>query len=162
MRKMRVLLSVTAASCLAITSLAGCTSAAERKEVPSSSPTETYPALRVEQVDPILKAINSALAAGDAKIDAGALKPRVAGPALTMRTAQYQMHQKNDRAVPTALPASSEITTVTSGNKWPRALLNVTGADSSGAKYVEIIRQNQALSTMAVDAATAQGVFARN
>lgn len=146
MRKMRVLLSVTAASCLAITSLAGCTSAAQRKEVSNSTPTETYPALRVEQVDPILKAVNSALAAGDAKFDAGALNPRVAGPALAMRTAQYQMHQKNNQALPTALPASSEITTVTSGNKWPRALLNVTGADSNGAKYVEVIRQNQATS----------------
>ena len=146
MRKVRVLLSLTAASCLAITSLAGCTSVAQRKEVPKSTTTATYPALQVEQIDPIIKAVNAALAAGDSKFDAGALKPRVAGPALSMRTAQYQMHQKNNQAVPTALPTSSEITTVTSGNNWPRALLNVTGADSSGAKYVEIIRQNQATS----------------
>ncbi len=146
MRKVRVLLSLTAASCLAITSLAGCTSVAQRKEVPKSTTTATYPALQVEQIDPIIKAVNAALAAGDAKFDAGALKPRVAGPALSMRTAQYQMHQKNNQAVPTALPASSEITTVTSGNNWPRALINVTGADSSGAKFVEIIRQNQATS----------------
>ena len=107
MRKMRVLLSVTAASCLAITSLAGCTSAAQRKEVPNSTPTETYPALRVEQVDPILKAVNSALAAGDAKFDAGVLNPRVAGPALTMRTAQYQMHQKNNQALRCLRPRKS-------------------------------------------------------
>lgn len=146
MKKVRILLSITAASCLTLASLAGCTSAAQRREVPKTTPIETYPALRVEQVDPVMKAVNAALAAGDAKFDAGALKPRVAGPALAMRTAQYQMHQKNNQSVPTALPSSSEITTVTSGNSWPRALINVTGADANGAKYVEIIRQNQATS----------------
>ncbi|MFR8480638.1 MAG: hypothetical protein ACLVCI_02290 [Varibaculum timonense] len=144
MRNTRTLLSLTTASCLAIASLAGCTSTAQRKEVPKATQTESYPALQIEQVTPILKAVNAALAAGDSKFDAGKLAPRVGGPALAMRSAQYKMHQKNSQVTPTTLPTSSELATVTSSNSWPRSLINVTGADKNGAKYVQVIRQSKA------------------
>lgn len=144
MRSTRILLSTAMAGTLALASLSGCTTTAQRKEVPKPTKTVSYPALRTEQVDSVLKAVNAALAVGDKSFDANDLSGRVAGPALKMRSAQYKMHQKNSNSSPTALPASSELATVTSGNDWPRSLINVTGADGNGAKYVEVIRQSKA------------------
>lgn len=121
MRSTRILLSTAIACTLALASLSGCTTNAQRKEVPKPTKIQSYPALRTEQVDPVLKAVNAALAAGDKSFDTKALGGRVAGPALEMRSAQYKMHQKNNNSSPTTLPASSELATVTSGNSWPRA-----------------------------------------
>ncbi|WP_122820184.1 hypothetical protein [Varibaculum vaginae] len=144
MKSTRILLATVTTCTLALASLSGCTTTAQRKEIPTPTKTESYPALRTEQVDPVLKAVNAALEAADKSFDPKDLGGRVAGPALEMRSAQYKMHQKNSNSSPTTLPASSELSTVTSGNSWPRSLLNVTGADKNGAKYVEVIRQSKA------------------
>ncbi len=95
--------------------------------VPAAAPAVTPPATTIEQTDRILQGVGSALAAGDATASAAELAPRLSGPALTLRTAQYAIATATAGAKPiTELPVTPQTVVVPSTTEWPRTVLVVT------------------------------------
>jgi hypothetical protein len=94
---------------------------------PEPPPAVAPPVLSVTQSTSVLDDIGRALAAGDEALDPAALAPRVIGPALTMRAAEYKRAQAtNGERPPTALPTDAQVEIVPQSTTWPRVELVVT------------------------------------
>jgi hypothetical protein len=85
------------------------------------------PVLSVAQTTSVLDDVGAALAAGDSALDASLLTPRVTGPALAIRTAEYlRAKATNGERLPTALPTDGQVSIVPQSTTWPRVQLVVT------------------------------------
>lgn len=106
--------------------LTGC--AAELPQpAPDAPPAVPPPAVTIPQSERILGDLGQTLAAGDAALSAAELEPRVDGPALAARTAEYAVAQATAGAQPvTALPVAPQTLVVASTTEWPRTQLVVT------------------------------------
>ena len=79
------------------------------------------------QSEDVLTDVGEVLAAADAALDAAQLPPRVEGPALAVRTAEYVRATATAGAKPpTALPTDEQALIVPQTDVWPRTQLVVT------------------------------------
>jgi hypothetical protein len=106
--------------------LTGC--AAELPEpVEPPAPSEPPPATTLDQSQRVLTEVGEVLAAGDAAASADPLRPRVSGPALTARTAEYAVATATAGSQPvTPLPVEPQTLVIPSTTEWPRNQVVVT------------------------------------
>ncbi len=111
--------------------------------VPAAGPAVTPPATTIEQTDRILQDLGAVLAAGDAASSADALAPRVSGPALALRTAEYAVAVATAGAQPvTPLPVTPQTVAIASTTEWPRTQMVVTEQpDDLTSPRVLVLRQ---------------------
>jgi hypothetical protein len=133
-------------------SLSGC--AAEPVPIVSPTPTETQteepvevfpPVVNSIQVRKILRELQEVVAEADQGRDTALLSDRVAGPALLLRKAQYELMSKSpDVSPPPAISGSAiSITLPASTNTWPRSIMIVTEGDGDGALPQMLVLQQQ-------------------
>lgn len=133
-------------------SLSGC--AAEPIPIVSPTPTETQteepvevfpPVVNSIQVRKILRELQEVVAEADQGRDTALLSDRVAGPALLLRKAQYELMSKSpDVSPPPAISGSAiSITLPASTNTWPRSIMIVTEGDGDGALPQMLVLQQQ-------------------
>lgn len=101
------------------------------------------PALSVTQSTSVLGDLGSVLSAADAALDPSLLAPRVIGPALAMRSAEYLRDTATaGQRTPTALPTKAQVQIVPQTTTWPRVQLVVTvQPDDLQAPRVLILEQ---------------------
>jgi len=118
---------VAAAVSLALVAvLAGCGSPLPRPD-PEPVPPVAPAAMSVAQSNDVLTAVGSVLTQADATLDASALPPRVEGPALAIRSAEYVRATATGGAKPpTVLPTTAQVEIVPQTTTWPRTQLVVT------------------------------------
>jgi hypothetical protein len=115
--------ALTVAATLALT---GCAPELPRP-APAAAPAVPPPATTIEQTDRILQDVGAVLAAGDAASSAAELAPRVSGPALALRTAEYAVAGATAGGQPiTPLPVTPQTVVVPSTTEWPRTQVVVT------------------------------------
>lgn len=131
---------VTSASLLLTT---GCTQKISSQQLPETK-ASAYPALLTQNVQNLIDQVNQAIANADQTLDSEALTERVSGPALSMRQALYQLKESGQDLTISSFPTESEAVTQTASSSWPKAVFNITKADDSNTKYVQVIRQSDA------------------
>ncbi len=101
------------------------------------------PALLPTQSTAVLVNIGSVLATADKALDTSKLAPRVIGPALAMRSAEYlRAEATNGDRAPTALPTKAQVQIVPQTRTWPRVELVVTvQPDNLQAPRVLVLEQ---------------------
>lgn len=110
----------------AVLVLAGC---ATPLPVPSPDPVPAVPppTLTAEQVRAVLEEVGSVLEEADGELDEKILARRVAGPALTIRTAEYTVNRAlEDDAELVTVPTTDSTIVVPTTETWPRSVLVVT------------------------------------
>lgn len=96
---------------------------AQPEPVPAVAPAATT----VSQSQDVLTDLGAVLAAADAALDPAQLPPRVDGPALAVRSAEYVRAAATAGAKPpTALPTDAQALIVPQTDVWPRTQLVVT------------------------------------
>jgi len=110
---------------------------------PEPTPPVPPPAVTVAQSENVLSSLGDVLAAGDEALDASLLAPRVEGPALAIRTAEYQRAQAtHGERPPTVLPTQAQAVVVPETDQWPRTQLVVTEQPADlQAPRVLVLRQ---------------------
>lgn len=93
---------------------------------PDPAPPVAQPAVTPEGVDRVLERIGEALAEGDAQASTDPLAPRVAGPALALRSVEYRLQQAGVPDAVTPIPMSAQTVVVPATDDWPRTLMVVT------------------------------------
>jgi len=111
---------------LALALLAGCST-----PLPQPAPEPTPPvapaATTVAQSTDVLGQLGEVLSTADATLDPAALGPRVTGPALATRTAEYvRANATGGAKPPTVLPTDEQVLIVPQTTAWPRTQLVVT------------------------------------
>lgn len=129
-RRLRhVALRAGALAATAAAVLAGC--AIPLPDVVADEPVQgPQPALDEPRVERVLDAVGEVIAAADEAADAELLEPRVTGPALRTRTAEYTLAQAtagSDLATsPQTLTTDPQIVAVSQGEDWPKTLFVFT------------------------------------
>lgn len=93
---------------------------------PEPPPAEPQPALAVEQVERVLTDLRGVLDTADAAQDAALLEPRLTGPALTIRKAEYVLAPDDSTEGITPLPTDVQNVVVAATDEWPKVLMAVT------------------------------------
>ncbi|GEK22545.1 hypothetical protein [Cellulomonas xylanilytica] len=94
---------------------------------PEPVPAVDPPATTVVQSTDVLSDVGAVLAAADTALDAAQLPPRVEGPALAVRSAEYVRATATAGAKPpTVLPTEEQALIVPQTDAWPRTQLVVT------------------------------------
>lgn len=134
------LLSAVAALTVAV--LAACASPVPQP-APEAAPAVPPPALTVAQSTRVLDQVGEVLAAGDASLDANVLAPRLTGPALAIRAAEYIRAQATGgERTPVTIPTTAQTTIVPDTDTWPRTQLVVTEQpDDLQAPLLLVLRQ---------------------
>ena len=112
-----------------LAAVATLTACATPLPVPTPEPPAAVapPALTVTQSAAVLDDLGSVLSAADTALDASLLAPRVVGPALAMRSAEYLRDEATGgERPPTALPTKAQVAIVPQTTTWPRVQLVVT------------------------------------
>ena len=128
---------------LALTvALAGCAPDLPRP-VPQAPPGVPPPAVTLEQSGQVLEDLGAVLAAADSSLTVAGLEPRVSGPALTARAAEYAVAGATGAAqAVTALPVAPQTLVVPSTTEWPRTQLVVTEQpDDLSSPRLLVLRQ---------------------
>jgi hypothetical protein len=117
---------------------------------PTDAPTESAidlipPVVKVPQVRKILRELQQAVADADQSGDSDLLAGRVAGPALEMREAHYELMSKSrDILPPPPISGSAiSITLPAATNAWPRSFMIVTEGDGAGELPQMLVLQQQ-------------------
>ncbi|MDY2941250.1 MAG: hypothetical protein SOS98_02840 [Varibaculum sp.] len=119
-------------------------------EVPQVKETP-YPALNSAQVDQVLTEVAQTLANADKSRKADALKTRVSGAALAMRTGEYTQAAKDSGFKLTTFPQEMQSVTVTSSLDWPRAIVAFTKTEGNQVPYLLVVRQSEAAAPYRLD-----------
>ncbi len=94
---------------------------------PAPVPAVAPPATTIGQSDNVLTDVGTVLAAGDAALDPALLTPRVSGPALAIRSAEYVRAKATANAKPpTLIPTKAQALILPQTSTWPRTQLVVT------------------------------------
>lgn len=111
---------------------------------PPPAPAVPPAALTVPQSDRVLTSLGEVLTAADEALDPAALAPRVEGPALAMRTAEYVRASATSGAKPpTALPTDALAMVIPQTTQWSRTQLVVTEQpDDLQAPRILVLRQD--------------------
>ena len=117
-----------AASALLVCVLAlGACAAPLPEPTPDAVPAVPPPATSVAQSTDVLADLGAVLEAADAALDPALLRPRVFGPALAIRRAEYVRAEATDGdRPPTALPTAAQTLIVPMTDEWPRTQMVVT------------------------------------
>ncbi|GEL95577.1 hypothetical protein [Cellulomonas composti] len=128
----------------ALVGLAACAGSPPQPD-PPPPPAIAPAALTVAQSDRVLDSLGDVLAAADGALDAAALAPRVEGPALAMRSAEYVRSTATAGAKPpTVLPAVALTSVVPQTTQWPRTQLVVTEQpEDLQAPRILVLRQDE-------------------
>ena len=106
--------------------LAGCSPELQQPVLPAA-PAVPPPATTLDQSQRVLQDVGSVLAAADAALAPAELAPRVTGPALAARTAEYAVATATANTQPvTTLPVEPQTIVVPSTTEWPRTQVVVT------------------------------------
>jgi len=106
--------------------LAGCAGEVPEPE-PEPAAATPAPVLDEDRIERILQDVEETIAAGDEALDAELLADRVAGPALSMRQAEYRLVEASDgERTPTPLTTNSQVEVVAATDEWPRSLYVVS------------------------------------
>lgn len=106
--------------------LAGCGTEVPQPD-PEPAATAPLPVLEDARMDRILEEVQTVVDAGDEALDAELLTSRVAGPALAMRQAEYQLAEASDgQSTPTPLTTDRQVEVVAATDEWPRSLFVVS------------------------------------
>lgn len=106
--------------------LTGC-SAELPQPVAPPAPAVPPPATTLDQSQHVLQEVGEVLATADAALAAAELAPRVSGPALAARTAEYAVATATANSQPvTPLPVEPQTIVVPSTTDWPRTQVVVT------------------------------------
>ncbi|WP_166849569.1 hypothetical protein [Isoptericola sp. BMS4] len=86
------------------------------------------PVLSEEQDTDVLTAVGETLGKADKKLESKALKSRVTGPALEVRTSQFEIAKSNDddASFVTAIPSESQQLIIPTTNTWRRTSFSIT------------------------------------
>lgn len=110
----------------AVIGLAGCANPVPEPQ-PEPVPAQAPPVLDATQSARILDQVEEVLATGDAAFDANQLDPRVTGPALAIRSAEYVRAQATGgERPPVTIPAEAQVTITPDTTSWPRTQIVVT------------------------------------
>jgi hypothetical protein len=93
---------------------------------PRAEPAAAQPAVSVEQVDDVLAYLATTLEDADAVQQADLLTPRVNGPALTIRQAEYVLRTAGDAEAITPIPAAAQTIVAPTTQEWPRTVMVIT------------------------------------
>lgn len=111
---------------LGLVLVAGCATPLP-EPAPEPVPAVAPAATTVAQSGDVLGEVGEVLAEADAALDPAALAPRVTGPALATRTAEYVRATSTGGAKgPTVLPTDEQVLIVPQTTQWPRTQLVVT------------------------------------
>ena len=117
---------LAAAGCALVLGLSACAVPLPQPE-PEPVPAVAPAATTVFQSQDVLTDVGEVLTTADATLDAALLPPRVEGPALAVRTAEYARATATAGAKPpTALPTDEQALIVPQTDAWPRTQLVVT------------------------------------
>lgn len=134
------------AAVLAVTALFALAACAEPLPQPAPAPVPAVapPATTVGQSDNVLGDLGEVLAAGDAALDPALLQPRVSGPALAIRAAEYIRAKATANAKPpTVIPTKAQALILPQTDAWPRTQLVVTEQpDDLQAPRILVLQQN--------------------
>jgi hypothetical protein len=109
-----------------VTGLASCATPPPQP-VPEPEPAVAPAVMSAQQNETVLSDLRRVLDAGDTALDPALLAPRVDGPALAMRTAEYVRSTATaGERTPTALPTGAQAEIVPQSTQWPRVQLVVT------------------------------------
>lgn len=138
-RSRRLLVAAGSALVLGLTACATPLPQAMPEPVPAVAPAATT----VDQSQDVLTDVGEILAAADATLDPALLPPRVEGPALAVRTAEYTRATATAGAKPpTALPTDEQALIVPQTDVWPRTQLVVTKQpDDLQAPRILVVQQ---------------------
>lgn len=131
---------------LTVLVLAGCSSDIPN---PTLSPTKPAvneiidPVMTIDQLERILEEVATSISEADATLNKELLEARVAGPALQVRTAAYNLARKSDNISAPAPISGSPIQwflpSATEG--WPRTAMLVTGELTGDPQQMLVLRQ---------------------
>ena len=127
--------------------LAGCAG-----EVPQPDPDPTAtappPVLDRDRIERILDEVGEMIAEADAELDPELLTSRVTGPALDMRTAEYQLAEASDgERVPTPVSTASQVEVVAATDQWPRSVFVISHVpDDANLPLLLVLNQQDARS----------------
>lgn len=107
--------------------LAGCSQPLPTP-LPDALPAAMPPALSADQAERVLADVNDTLTAADAALDGAVLAPRVAGPAATIRQAEYTLAAAGDATAITVVPEGAQTLALPTTQSWPRTMMVVTEA----------------------------------
>lgn len=101
------------------------------------------PALDAERLERIHAEVQETVDAADAALDPALLEGRVAGPALTQRTAEYALAQASGgEYAPTPLTTQTQVDTVAATVDFPRSVLSVSQVpEGSNLPLLTVLRQ---------------------
>jgi len=120
MNRNRRVRAALAGAGLSIAFLAGCSAQLPQPQ-PEAVAETPPPALDEERLGRILEDVQATLAKGDEARDAELLKPRVAGPALAMRGAEYKLAAATDgKSAPDPLTTAPQVAAVAATEGFPR------------------------------------------
>lgn len=102
-----------------------------------------YPVVLADQLHRIMESVAGTVDTADAAKDADKLKPRVGGPALALRTANYKIRAGNSKHdAPVGIAADPILTQVVSSTTtWPRTLITVTKDEKSPVYQAHVLVQ---------------------
>ena len=128
---------------LTIASLAACTPSPKASEDPSDSPVVT-----TDQENRIRQEIIKTISKADSDRDVNALKARMEGPALQVRTSQLTIAQKNNKLDSSAtIPDSLSQSVVSTSASWSRTLYAITTVtDQQQSQRLLVMNQDSATS----------------
>ena len=116
--------ALAAAAVAAVLGLTACTPDVPQVP-PAPSPSEAA-AVVDSQVERILPATFTELAAADEAKDSALLTTRVGGDAKAIRAVEYKQQKVNAKLIPDALPQDMQAVYVSGADIWPRTLVGVT------------------------------------
>ncbi len=92
---------------------------------PDAVPAVVPPAVTTEQLEDVLADLGEVVRTADSAGDATLLEPRVEGPAMLIRQAQYVQYAAGLSAI-TTLPVTAQTVVVPATDEWPRVVMVVT------------------------------------
>ncbi|WP_149202669.1 hypothetical protein [Actinotalea subterranea] len=119
-------LARTSAGAVAACALLAACSAPLPVPEPDAVPAALPPAVSTTQVEDVLGEVSAVLAEADAATQLELLTPRVTGPAMTVRNAEYVLTQAGDTTAITPVPAAAQTVIAPTTDAWPRTLMVVT------------------------------------
>lgn len=138
---------VVAAMAAATALLASACSAQLPAPHPDPVDAHARPVMTEAALTAVSSRIGRELTAADAAKDPAALTGVVTGPALTLRTAQYQFQAADETQVPTVLPSTLQAEAIPTTQTWPRtAIALTTQPEDLQAQRIVVYTQGEARS----------------
>ncbi|MFT4468470.1 hypothetical protein ACMX2H_01045 [Arthrobacter sulfonylureivorans] len=136
-------LRAAAAAGTAVVLAAGATMPAQAAPSQEAEEAAGFPVVQESQLTRIMDSVAASVSEADKARDAGKLKPRVGGAALTVREANYTVRAENGKAqAPVPVAAGPILTSmVSTSTEWPRTVVTVTEGEDNPVPQVIVLTQ---------------------